>query len=293
MTAVCITNSVPHLRSCTIPGEHLSNCDGWARRYIPVEGYDKASKRTTRSTLTVILAPNPKGATERDREGTPCRGCMPRPAHDGSRLCEYHIRQVESAINELPDLITHLWSLNGSAPTGDGPVMASGFGPRWTLTDSRVTANQIMVDALTFAEAAAEEVPGAPALYLHPYVSPFHGFRTDTKTDLAAWIAREVHGWISDIGPEVYRRRRAAEHAVIFAQTAGAAFRRFPTEDHAHRIPILRCRTCGRMSLEWRPPLYYLGDDSIQCSRCGSVEDRSLYEHDVAVILQSRRRKTS
>jgi hypothetical protein len=61
MTNVCITNDLRDIRSCTIKGEHQSNCDGFAYKW--------------------------NADRERDEyTGRPCKGCLPVEARHG-HLC--------------------------------------------------------------------------------------------------------------------------------------------------------------------------------------------------------------
>ncbi|MDY7542619.1 MULTISPECIES: hypothetical protein [unclassified Cryobacterium] len=95
----CITNSVPDVRSCTLRGQHASNCDGWEWRY------------------------------NRDAEceyPTPveCSGCLPVPADHGL-LCWHCWEKLLAALKIAPDMITHLCSVDRAQQVDNNGVRAS------------------------------------------------------------------------------------------------------------------------------------------------------------------------
>lgn len=292
MADICIANELPGARRCVVQGAHLAHCDGWARRQLEVEEYD--GRRTTRRWRTLVLAPDPDGDTERDRVGTACGGCLPRPAESG-HLCGFHARQAEAAIDATTDLAVHLWSVNSGPVTADERI-GSAFGSRWPLKDSRIRANELAVHLVALVSAVEVDhgiVGPEPHEYLAGYLSPFHGFRHDSRTTTVARLVAEQVEWLAASGSDVWARRLGATATIPLVAAVRAAERAYPTEDRAHRVPVLRCRNCNRMALTWHPPLYYLDDDAIKCDACGAVEDRSLIEHDMRVILDARTRKVA
>lgn len=276
MPDICVTNKLPGARPCVVRGEHRSNCDGHARRFEEVVDYDKQRRRTVTWFRTVVL----------DRE---CGGCLPREAHDGSAFCEFHARQAEAAFSVFVDTLVHLWSINGAAPrvaVGGG----SGFGSRWTLTDSRIRANEIIEQVFAIVAAYASHA-GVEPIRIPDVASAFYGFRSTATTLEVAAVANTFHSWLAPAGSDLWKRQHTAARVLPFITSVRSAFLRFPAEDVPHRVPGLRCRNCQHLSLVWHPPLYYADDDAIRCDRCGHVEDRSLIEHDIRVILELRGRK--
>lgn len=72
MTIVCVSNFIPEIRSCVLPGEHETVCDGWEYRYDPEQGWEVAT-------------------------GGECPGCAPRRADVGF-VCSRCYVKVQTAL---------------------------------------------------------------------------------------------------------------------------------------------------------------------------------------------------
>lgn len=205
-------------------------------------------------------------------------------------LCGFHVRQADDVLDRMPDLLTHLWSLNGSGPKDDNDPTRGAFGSRWTLSESRLRACEIVMRALTLVTDAALEAGIPDPALPRRLISPFTGFHSTASTRDVAAVSTAIAAWLLEHRGDLYSRRRAALATVRLTGAAAAAWRAFPTVDVAHKVPVLRCRACNRLTLIWKPPIYYLDDDEIRCSACGQVEDRQLLEHDMRVILEVNRK---
>lgn len=268
---VCITNSIPDLRSCTVRGEHLSHCDGHGRRY------DAGAGRT------VIT----------DDE---CTGCVPRPAEVG-QLCYDHVTKLDAALSAVTELTTFLWEdrSNGIRDTNSGGGASAG-GPRWPLAESRLRAQWI---AATMSNAAAI----LDGLELDAYwvvtctdgtstkwlaragrvidltyldgrsVLPL-GAGTRTITRIVRALATKLDGQRD----ELIATPRGAEAAIRATAIVQAAYAAFPLEEAEHRIVGVRCPNCQQARLSWRPPLMHRDDVVITCRSCGHLERQEYLE---------------
>jgi hypothetical protein len=102
MTLVCVTNDMTEIRSCTVKGEHQSNCDGFAYRW--------------------------NADRERDEyTGRECRGCLPREARHG-HLCLDCFMRWESAEAGYPSLSRALLGVDRAVQRDNGGVASSTLG---------------------------------------------------------------------------------------------------------------------------------------------------------------------
>ena len=83
---VCITNTMPDVRPCTVQDEHTADCDGNEYRWVDFYGQWLST-------------------------GFMCRGCLPRPAVYGL-LCGGCYGRVSHASKEWPDLSVVLWQFD-------------------------------------------------------------------------------------------------------------------------------------------------------------------------------------
>lgn len=267
----CITNDVADLRSCVIPKRHLERCDGAARRY------DRESGQTL------------------IHDDEPCGGCLPRPAKVG-RLCESHVLKLEHALERdtrghrvLVDLVTHLWSIESGGVKDDNDRVSSAYGSRWPLSESHIMANEIYTELASTAVAIANDLK----ISEHEFdsrASILDGFSVGLEVEIVARIMVEMLNWIDVNVTPATRKAHTAERVVRLINATQTALARFPLVESEHRIPYVRCPSCARMSLTWKPPLMNLDDVQIKCERCGHVEDQEWLEQYIALIKTDERR---
>jgi Zn ribbon nucleic-acid-binding protein len=250
---VCVTNTLPDVRSCTIAGEHLASCDGRGRRYDP----------TTHLSVPTTSA---------------CTGCVPRPAKAGY-LCESCLSKLTAAIAEVHQLVAFMWedASNGIRDTnsggGTGGAVAS-----WPLTEARVYVAWIIA-AMRNASAVLDGRTDLDLTYLD-------GPRRADPTVVDGTIPGLRH--VLDVGrDDLIATEYGAEVAVRMTRVIQAAYVKFPLEERERHIAGIRCPSCSRSELMWSPPLYFRGDVLIRCSACGHTEPQS-YLEQYAAVLQSR-----
>lgn len=245
----CITCTMPDVRSCTVRGEHVQWCDGYARRW------DRETGRT------VIL-------------DTECTGCLPRPAEFG-HMCYDHIVRLDAALDAAPDLVAFMLldGTNGIRDTNGGG--GGGYESQWTLTESRVHASWIIAafanttavldgdteHDLTFLEHRGGLTPGAESADL-----------------------RYVVGHVQAERDALITTTRGAEAAVRLTDTVHRAYVRFPLEETERRIAGVRCPKCGQARFIRRPPLMFRDDVEIRCEGCGHTERQEFLEQYAGIM---------
>lgn len=283
---VCVTNLVGDLRSCVVRGTHLSNCDGWARRY-------DLETQQTRHAYRISWDP---ATRENVRTLIECPGCLPREAEIGF-LCSAHVAKLRHALSRedgvriLVGLVSHLWSSDAAGVSDGNDRVAAAFGSRWPLAEARVTGNEIW-RALDFV---------AFSFVLDVDAEPPRRTGTTARDGLASTLTvQQVATLVADVADFVDEHwEQAASHSgsaaalVRFVGVLQTALARFPLVDTEHRIPAVRCPSCGRMSMIWRPPLFHEDEVEIRCERdeCGHVADQDWLEHYIAAVRTDPRRR--
>lgn len=246
---VCVTNTMDDIRSCTIRGEHLSRCDGYARRW------DRQIGRA------VIL----------DSE---CTGCLPRPAEVGY-LCYDHLVRLDSALDVAADLVGFMLldGTNGIRDTNGGG--SGGYESSWTLTESRVHASWV-VAAFSNTTAVLDDDADIDLRFLDHR----HGLAPGARSaDL-----RLVVGHIQAERDTLIGTLRGAEAAVRLTDVVHRAYVRFPLEETERRITGVRCPKCGQARFVRRPPLMFRDDVEIRCEGCGHTERQEFLEQYAGIM---------
>lgn len=284
-TSVCVTNDIRDLRPCVVKGAHKSNCDGWARRY------DRESEQTILAYSITYNAE--EGVNERFL--IECGGCLPRKATTGL-LCESHVMKLEHALDHdtashrvLVDLVTHMWSIQSGGVRDDNDKIAAAFGSRWTLSESHIQANAVYMELAATAVAFAIDLR-IPEPEFSAAASIMSGFAIDLDVDIVGVITRRLVDWLEEHYPAAVKRRHSAEAVVRMIGVVQTALAKFPLTDLEHRVPFVRCPGCARMTLTWKPPLYYEDEVIVKCERCGHEEDQDWLEFYIQTVKTDDRR---
>lgn len=284
---VCVTNLVREMRPCVVKGAHVSNCDGFERRYNPVTGQ-------TEHRLDVEWNPDTRQTERFLRE---CPGCLPRRAASGL-LCDAHVKKLEHAFGHdevsgrvLVDLVTHVWSVESNGIRDDNTKVSTGAaGSSWTLSESHIAANAIYTELAATAVAFATDlrVPEPP---FSAAASILDGFQTDLDVDIVGVLVRDLVDWLEEYQERAIRRRHSAEAAVRLVDVAQTALARFPLVDSDHHVPFVRCPSCSRMAMTWKPPLMQFDEVVVKCEKCGHTESQEWLEEYVAIVKTDPRRR--
>lgn len=285
---VCITNSVPDLRSCVVRGAHLSNCDGWRR------SYDAATGQTTHDYEMIWDA----DARENVRTLIECPGCPPRQAEHGL-LCGSHFAKADDivAYHEgrllLVDLVTHLWSIESSGVTDDNDRVTGAFGSKWPISESRILASQIYMDLASAAVGFANDWK-APEPEWHPAGNMLEGLNTGASVETVGFIVERLVQFVDQNIEQMIGKRRGAEGLVRAIATVQSALRRFPlVETKPRLVPGVRCPVCLKIGMLWQPPIYFEDEVRVTCSRCGNSQTHEWLDAYVQNIkTDPRRRRT-
>lgn len=270
---VCITADVPDLRTCTVRGEHLAHCDGYAKVYNP----------ETRQTVSA-------SESEYDEAGVlqkwliECPGCMPRKAVAG-RLCAQHVAMLEhtfrpsnSGVPVVLDLVTHLWSILSNGSASSERVSGSAPGSRWPLAESRIAAAEIIEALLAYA---------------YPRVIPPRVLSSSTVEEIER-LAGDALDRVQSVGERLHRNAPGAERAVRLVNAETSALGRFSLTEPSHRIANVRCPKCGRLELVWQPPLRPptdIGADPVivRCDHCQNTETQEWLEVAIHALANHRK----
>lgn len=233
---------------CRVLGEHLSTCRGI--------DYDASSGRATE-----------------------CAGCLPQPATRGL-LCESCWERTEAALDLVSDHVPHMRSVE-RGPVPDGPnVQTSKPGSKVIVPVSWQTAD----DVWAHLHELAFRLDPLGLLAVRPGGTTAYGFgsrdsieHVTDRVELAVDIVRAS-------GDGYARRDTTAQLAVRLYRAVQAALRQFPIEEEARPVAYARCRDCGHLTLERRPPLEHLEPVTVRCINpaCQAVFHPALVEYDLA-----------
>lgn len=256
---VCVSNSLPDLRPCTVKGAHLVSCGGFATRW------DREQQRR----LT----------TKR-----PCTGCLPRPAESGV-LCYSCGAKLDEALKVAVDLITHLRSIESGPKADDG--IRSAPGSRVILPVSWVEADNLYTSLAAVAVAFSVDW-GVPEPEWDVTASLHAGFHPEASLGNVWGVTRLLVEYVVDAQPRLLAKFHAAGEAVRFVRQMQTALAHYPLEEKARPVRYVRCRTCDQQSLRWRPPLEFEDAITIECSNpnCGNVWDPAMVQFDLRVMAQ-------
>jgi hypothetical protein len=257
VTATSITNDVADLRSCTVKGEHLSRCDGHARRW---------SRKLGRVEIL-------------DAE---CTGCLPRPAEVG-RLCYDHLAKLEQAFSDVHELVWHLWTEPSNGVRDVNDRVSGGAGPSWPIPDSRVHASWIVASMRNAVEVLLHEADDQPTIDLRR-IDASRGLSPSTSNAAAGTLLRQLRAAMEVDRDVLIGRARGAEAAVRFVQTVQAALWKFPLVERKHRVVGLRCPECSLTRMMWTPPLMHQGDVVIVCDNCKATRPQKWLERYAEVV---------
>jgi hypothetical protein len=263
----CITNSFSDVRSCTFRGEHVEGCTGSEVRW---------------DSLTGVL-------TDTGRE---CRGCLPRPAERGM-LCGQCAEQVEATLakqdrgsaTEALDLITHLRSTETAQQSQDG--VRSAPGSRVILPVSWIAADELYIALANVAVAYSIDWSVEEPEW-DVTASVLDGFNPEANDDSVWFVTKYLVDWVAADLDRLFAKQRGAIAAVRWVRAYQTKDRHFPRKDQPRRVRWVKCRSCNRKSLEYRPPLELEEPRVVACTTpwCGAEWDPQLIEFDLRVIVQ-------
>jgi len=266
----CITTAMPG-RPCIIRGEHLEACL-WAQieDAAKVEGVTTGMIMQAREQVGLSVPPKP------------CRGCVPRPAEHGL-LCDTCWPKFEQALAIAEDLITHLRSIDRPAQSVDGVRTAQGS--KVIVPGSWLAADELWSDLVQMVIAHAGDPEHEPDWPVASAQRVEVGIRTTATLDEVAAGVRRLVAWIGD--PETFSARTAgAEAAVVFFRHVQTQLHRFPMDDTAAPMPMLRCRHCKMFAVRQHPPLHYLAERVLKCDVCDHEADPLLVDWDLKLYAQ-------
>lgn len=224
-------------RGCTIRGQHLADCNGFAPNTVD-----------------------------------PCRGCIPRPAEYG-QLCAMDWQRLCGDVIDAARLVRHLRddvadpdAAGGSAPATDGPRVYRDPAEGSVLSPAIGAADELHA---LLADIAAQIVDEHPARLTGPpevgvwrsqqtlkhdpdtgdtYVVPSRviGIRDATATEhLVAWLLPLLpwvaeHEWVVDVRHDL-------------ATLVRTTLARWPLEDRGRNVTA-PCPTCGHLGMHYQPP---------------------------------------
>ena len=255
---------------CTIRGEHLADCD------------------------------TPDGDDSPDA----CRGCLPRPAADGSTVCLACAGRLIDALTRTPGLAEHVRSMvppgspapseavikHTKAPEAPAPLNVTAVADvddlhaalcAWT---ARTIRESRMVGPLwggsDVRPASKRRVFGEVA-YLDARVVGIRSGNTTPTRRVAIWLLRHREwvlnrDWTPDMVTEVSH--------LVNVLTA-----RWPIEERVTRLPS-RCVGCGQRALTRWPPADVGCPVIIRCDTCGTYITETDYPKHVTDQYEARRR---
>lgn len=220
------------------------------------------------------------GIQPRGNDVVPCDGCLPQPAEKGV-MCSWCFERYEAALGLAEDLITHMRSIERAATPEDGPRPPTKPGSQVLIPASWQEADR------TWSELHELAVWCDPLEFLRvqPRGTTSRGFGSqDTiehvrdRVKLAVDLA--CTGDVTDA--------HIARLAVRFYRQVQRALHMFPIEEYARPLPYARCRECGELTLERRPPLEYLDAITVLCinPNCQLEWDPRMVEFDLSAYRE-------
>lgn len=213
-----------------------------------------------------------------------CPGCLPQPVERGM-LCWSCCAKVDELWEVLPDLVPHLRSVE-RGPAAVGERTHAAFGPRMIIPESWQAADRLwrLMHELIVFEANAERVdaPSWAGGTGPDWFGTFDGIETVMRN---VW---DAEFWLLCRLQRLYETPRVARALLRLVDAVVATLRRFPLEERAHRVEHVRCRKCGMLTLEWRPPLDFDRPVTVTCVNrlCAAVYDPQMVEWDARLLRE-------
>lgn len=201
----------------------------------------------------------------------PCTGCLPRPAT--GHLCEWCHSILTNTINEIPDLVQHLYWIGQPAaqnkpitddpPNRTDPALANALPAPW------LAADELESMLAGWAQVVIEEHPNQPMR--GPNASPWHG-------NIAAWIAPHLD-WIRHQYWAVDMRHELPKETA----TLRARWPMIEDTEGAKRL-VMPCPRCDQLTLTYTPPPeahapFVVSCDNPDCARIFSEDDFDWFKH--------------
>lgn len=234
---------------------------------------------------------------------TDCRGCLPRPAEDGSTVCLPCEGRWTEALGRAHDLITHIRSL--VEPSPHGPDQAAykhtkGASAPAPLNVAAVAdADDLHATLSSWAVRVVEEsgmtgptwagsdirpaskrtVYGEPA-YTDARVVGIHPDGETATQNVAEWLLTHKtwalnRDWTADMVQEV-------------TATVGKLRNRWATEERPARLPV-GCPSCGERALTRYAPACFMAASTITCDTCEETIPEALYAWHARRITDEKR----
>jgi DNA-directed RNA polymerase subunit RPC12/RpoP len=207
-------------------------------------------------------------------------------------LCWDHWLKLKDGMLRITDLVTHMRSIRTNSSFNVGQVASSGFGPRWPLSDSRVTASAVYAAmatcAISYASTQGVDEPEWPAADV---ADIFGGFSTHASIEQVYWATRDLALWLEPKLELLIANEAGARYAAELRAALFHAHKNFTMVEDEHHIPILRCAKCSHAQLRWKPPITEKDDVKITCERCGHRHTHKWYD-DYLLELANRRQQT-
>lgn len=223
------------------------------------------------------------GMTE---DGTPCRGCRPRPCEVGV-LCMRCWGRLQVVVRTLPALVDHLMEM--AAPSVSSSLGGSGggvraAGPRSLYPPALGVADDLVAALASWCEQAAESLglsaPPRQGLWRtreYQTVDPDTGEVYTRASEVAgvrdAWAATTLVWWLSPHLERVAECSWVVDLLDDLGSASSRAAARWPVEEPERRVTDVRCPSCGALSLVVHPPRVPGAEELVVCSRpvCGRV----------------------
>ena len=185
----------------------------------------------------------------------------------------------------LPDLVPHLRSVE-KGPTVEGMHTRAAPGsrvivpPSWLEADNLWTALHVTIVAV--ANALGEEAPDWEG-----GTNPW-GFGSQDSIDTVMVNVWDAAFWLLSRTQTAHEAPIAARRLVGLCSRVSNALQRFPLEMRAHLVEHVKCRRCGLVTLEWRPPLDYFDAITVLCTNrdCQWESDPNIVEADIRAMRE-------
>lgn len=214
-------------------------------------------------------------------DGDKCRGCLPRPADEGT-LCRWCCGQLTRAVADIPATIANLrtiaqWGQDASSkPLSDDVHNAGDPALSIVLPAAWLDADELASFIDSWAHVVMDEHPNQPMR--GPNASPWNG-------DVVAWITPHL--------PWIITQDWAFEMVRDLTGHMATMRHKWPSADDVEPVRTIDvpCPRCGLMSMIYTPPRYARQAFRVECTDpdCARVFSEDEWDRLKALALDQRR----
>jgi len=248
----------------------------------------------------------------RDAKTDPCKGCLPRDAETGLRLCQWCWQRLNADVVDTPALVRYLWALghSGELSLAELKIHGGDASERGVLHAALDALDGLHACLASWAHLILEEHPdgarmagpddrGVQYTATTKWIDPKAFPRLEDGSEPVVYIrppeAAGIHTpeatsrlvkWLLPLLRWCAGREWAAEMRREIASVVRTTAARFPIAERTRAIPGVTCPVCERVSLVFDPATPERPSAQVDCTTrgCGVVFTQEEFKRLTGII---------